>query len=47
MEKPEDPKSKTDFDDIKAAFDAELKERVDKTDDVEKRKEIIAALRNK
>jgi hypothetical protein len=45
--KPEDPKPKTDFDDIKQAFDAELEERAKQTDDKDKRKDILSALRNK
>ena len=47
MKKPEGSKSKLDLEDIKAAFDIELKERADKTDDGEKRKEYLSALRNK
>lgn len=45
--KPEDPKPKIDFEDIKQAFDSELEERAKRTDDSEKRKEYLRALRNK
>jgi hypothetical protein len=40
-------KPKTDFDDIKQAFDAELEERAKRTSDDEKRKEYLSALRGK
>lgn len=47
MEKPEAEKPKTDFEDIKKMLDDELEEMAQKISDTEKRKEILAALRNK
>jgi len=47
MEKPEDEKAKTDFEDIKQAFDAALAEQINKTDDGEKCRELKKALREK
>ena len=44
---PNDAKPESDFEDIKQAFDAELEEMAKKTDNAEKRKEIISALRGK
>lgn len=44
---PKDGDKKDDLEDIKSVFDAELKERADKTDDKEKRKEYLSALRGK
>ena len=46
MEKSGEPE-KTDFEDIRAAFDTELEERIRRTDDEEKRKELKNALRGK
>jgi len=46
MEKSGEPE-KIDFEDIKKAFDAELEERIRRTDDEEKRKELQNALRGK
>jgi len=47
MENPEGKKPENDFEDIKQIFDAELEERAKKTNDDEKRKEYLNALRNK
>jgi len=44
---PNDAKPENDFKDIKDIFDAALEDLAQKTDDTEKRKEIIAALRGK
>jgi len=44
---PDGESKKTDFDDIKKIFDAELEKLARRTDDEEKRKEYLSALRGK
>lgn len=47
VKKPEDPRPKLDFEDIKAALDKELETQICCTDDKEKRKELKKILRDK